>query len=161
VARRIDHIEIPGLPVFVAFRTRGRRLTPAARRCVVEAFRHFDGARYDLHQVVCMPDHVHVVLRLLGDTGREGWSLARVMHSVKSFTAHAINRLLGTRGPVWQKGYYSNVPRSQRDYETKLRYVIDNPARAGLVTGARPYEFAWNRWQDGQGASITRTHGAT
>lgn len=45
-----------------------------------------------------MPTHVHVLALQL-----EGWPLYEVVHSWKSFTAHAANALLGRTGPFWAR----------------------------------------------------------
>ncbi len=48
---------------------------------------------------------------------------------------------LGFRG-LWQEGYYERVLRSDEATETVVRYVLDNPVRAGLVQRAEDYSFS-------------------
>ena len=47
-----------------------------------------------------MPDHAHVLLSILRDP--EGWpyELRSILQSLKSASAHSVNELLGTSGPV-------------------------------------------------------------
>ena len=45
-----------------------------------------------------MPDHVHTVIKL-----EEGQTLAKILHSLKRFTAREINKHLSQSGPFWQK----------------------------------------------------------
>ena len=47
-----------------------------------------------------MPDHIHAVVQPDGNQ-----ELARVMHSLKSFTAKQINALRSENGSVWQGGF--------------------------------------------------------
>ena len=43
---------------------------------VANAFRFFEGTRYDLHAWVVMPNHGHVMV-----TPRDGWTLSSILHS--------------------------------------------------------------------------------
>ena len=94
---------------------------------VANALGHFDGQRYVLHAWCVMPNHVHVVVQPL-----PGWELSRVLHSWKSFTAHAVNRRLGRTGDVWHKESYDRIIRDDGEYSRTMRYVLDNPAKAGF-----------------------------
>jgi (E)-4-hydroxy-3-methylbut-2-enyl-diphosphate synthase len=74
-----------------------------------------------------MPNHVHAVLR-----PAEGELLEKILHSWKSFTAHEINRRLGTSGAVWQKESYDHLVRDGEDLRNQVGYVMRNPVKAGL-----------------------------
>src|SRR6185436_12241393 len=54
---------------------------------VADALKHFDGARYELLAWCVMPNHVHVLLFVPGRA-----ELDKIVHSWKSYTAHAIGR---------------------------------------------------------------------
>ena len=64
---------------------------------VEKALRFFDGERYWLGHFVVMPNHVHVLVRPLGEH-----DLSSILHSWKSFTASKINSALKREGKVWQ-----------------------------------------------------------
>lgn len=83
--------------------------------------------RYRLIAWCIMPNHVHVVFRLL-----PGTELAVVMGSWKSFTARMANRILGRAGAFWQREYYDRLIRND-EFERAVRYVLTNPERAGLT----------------------------
>ena len=53
----------------------------------------FNERRYTLDEWVIKPNHVHLLLQL-----KPGEHLPDVLHSLKSFTAKEINKLLNTRG---------------------------------------------------------------
>ena len=95
---------------------------PDVRELIVDTLRHFDGQRYRLADWVIMPNHVHVLLSPLGDR-----TLSGILHSWKSFTAQAINRLLGRQGPVWQKESFDHIVRNPESFERIARYIQDNP----------------------------------
>jgi 1-hydroxy-2-methyl-2-(E)-butenyl 4-diphosphate synthase len=94
---------------------------------VADAMTHFDGQRYELLAWCVMPSHVHAVLR-----PAEGEMLEKILHSWKSFTAHEINRRLGTSGAVWQKESYDHLVRDGEDLRNQVGYVMRNPVKAGL-----------------------------
>lgn len=102
--------------------------TPAIARTVQNALLHFDAQRYDLLAWCVMPNHVHTVFRPLPPH-----ELPAILHSWKSFTSHETNKMLARRGEFWQPEYYDHLVRDQQDLERCIRYVLDNPAKAGLA----------------------------
>ena len=94
---------------------------------VHESLQHFDGRRYDLIAWCIMPNHVHVIVRPF-----DGYDLAGILHSWKSFTGKQANRLLGATGAFWQDEYYDHLIRDEQDFRGQLNYVLDNSDRAGL-----------------------------
>jgi len=91
------------------------------------ALRHFDGTRYTLLAWCVMPNHVHAVLQPAA-----GHELEEILHSWKSFTAHEIDKRLGTSGTIWQKESYDHLICDGEDLRNQLDYVLDNPWKAGL-----------------------------
>jgi menaquinone-specific isochorismate synthase len=74
-----------------------------------------------------MPNHVHAVCRLFHEE-----TLDRVVHSWKSYTANRANRILGRKGTLWMREYYDRIVRNRWELERTIRYVCDNPVKAGL-----------------------------
>jgi REP element-mobilizing transposase RayT len=74
-----------------------------------------------------MPNHVHVVVRLF-----PGNALAAVLHSWKSFAAKQAMKLLRVQGRFWQRDYYDHLLRNENEFERAIRYVVENPVKAGL-----------------------------
>ena len=68
------------------------------------------------------------------------------MKTLKSTTAHRINKALGRHGRVWQDESFDHVLRSDESLEEKVGYVIANPIRAGLVTTADEYKWLWSEF---------------
>jgi REP element-mobilizing transposase RayT len=98
---------------------------------------HFDGERYRLLSWCVMPNHVHVMVETW-----EGWPLADLVHSWKSYTAHEANRILNRRGEFWQREYYDRYIRNVEHYLLVIRYIEENPVKARLVT--HPAEWPWS-----------------
>jgi REP element-mobilizing transposase RayT len=101
---------------------------PRIAEIVGKALNRFDQERYRLFAWCLMPNHVHVVFQ-----PEPGHALAGILHSWKSFTAQEANLLLGRKGPFWQREYYDHLIRDGKQFVRAIRYVAENPARAGLT----------------------------
>lgn len=106
-------------------------LRPDAAKIVKGALEYFHRDRYLLICSTVMPNHVHVVLQLLGDH-----QLDQVLGSLKRYTARSINELLHRRGRLWQEEYFDTLIRSEEHLERAVRYVLANPAKAGYENHA-------------------------
>lgn len=100
---------------------------PVIADIVAKALTHFDGDRYHLYSWCVMPNHVHVVFRTLQRN-----KLEEILHSWKSYTSNRINDQLGRTGEVWQREYYDRLVRDKGEFGNVIRYVLNNPAKAGL-----------------------------
>ena len=133
--RRLPHFERPWAKYMVSFSTRERRqLSPAARDVVLKSllFGH-EGNRYQLYAACVMPDHVHVLFEpQIKESDKEGkpvfWSLVELLHSIKSFTAHEINKLEEASGQVWENESFDRMIRGDADIEEKFHYICRNPS---------------------------------
>ncbi len=86
-----------------------------------------------------MPDHLHW---LLADCSR----MIREVQRLKSQSTLAARRH-GYVGPLWQRSYWDHVVRRQENLAQVARYLLDNPARAGLVEDAAVYPYRFERWE--------------
>lgn len=105
---------------------------------VANALLHFDGLRYSLAAWCVMPNHVHVVIQpFAGKTTTAGTPVPRselpdILHSWKSFTSKEANKMLCRSDDFWQAEYYDHLIRNEADFRHAVRYVLDNPIKAGL-----------------------------
>jgi REP element-mobilizing transposase RayT len=100
---------------------------PEIAELVKNALYYFNGNRYDLIAWCIMPNHVHVVTK-----ARNNYDLETIVHSWKSFTANAANKILGRKGAFWQREYYDHLIRDEKGFIRIVEYVLDNPQKAGL-----------------------------
>jgi REP element-mobilizing transposase RayT len=114
---------------------------------VEEALTHFHGVRYYLHAWVIMPNHVHVLIEPL-----PGNTTGRVVQSWKSFTAREIAKrervFFEKQKRIWQPDYFDRYIRNESHYASAVRYIHENPVKAGLVVHA--LEWRWSsaaRWR--------------
>jgi len=93
-----------------------------------------------------MPDHVHMIFTpLANQRALETYSLAKIMDSVKGFSAHKINKKLGRKGRVWQPESFDHVVRSSESLDAKIAYLLENPVRAGMVGEWARYPWLWKK----------------
>jgi putative transposase len=104
---------------------------------VEDALLFFDNQRYKLLHWVIMPNHVHALLR-----SEPGFPLGNIMHSWKSFTAKAANKILGRTGDFWQPDYFDRWMRDEAHYQRTAAYIENNPVKAGLVTLPEAWRFS-------------------
>jgi type I restriction enzyme R subunit len=101
---------------------------PLLGRRVTNALLHYENERYLMDSFVIMPNHVHVLFRLI-----EPHRLEVVVKSWKGFTAREINELLQRRGRLWQEDYWDRLIRDE-DHLLKCReYIRNNPTKARLA----------------------------
>jgi putative DNA methylase len=100
---------------------------PEIAALVEENLLRFDGERYRLLTWVVMPNHVHTLVETANTP------LADILHGWKSYTGKAANRRLGRSGDFWQAEYFDRFIRDEEHFHKALRYIENNPVKAGLV----------------------------
>ena len=93
-----------------------------------------------------MPDHVHLLIQPLPIQGTAKMgvhSLTDILHSIKSFSAHEVNKVMKRTGPVWVDESFDRLIRSEADLHKTWDYIWNNPRRIGLVGPTEEYPFIW------------------
>jgi hypothetical protein len=103
---------------------------PAIAWEVAASLEHFHGTRELTGDFVVMPNHVHVLL-----TPMDGFELEDIIHSIKSYTANKINRILKQTGQFWQKESYDHIVRNVEQLHAYRAYIGSNPSKARLAAG--------------------------
>ena len=162
--RRLPHLQKADADLFITFCTGARQVLPEDARdlvlqhCLREGgISNFAGEgaratqsnivqakpRICLHAIVVMPDHVHLLLRPLRDVNAWPFPLVDILQCFKGTTAHRINKMLGTSGPVWEEESFDHVLRSDESLKQKCEYIRQNPVRAKLVRSPEEYRWLW------------------
>jgi len=121
---------------------------------VRDALCHFDDQRYHLHAWCIMPNHVHVVVTPWG-----AHTLSEILHSWKSYTAHAINKQRGVRGEVWERESFDHLVRSSESLGRFIAYVDNNPVEAGLCSEPGKWPYSSTGAKCGAGVSPAASSG--
>ncbi|HET6265882.1 MAG TPA: transposase [Usitatibacter sp.] len=90
-----------------------------------------------LHAYVLMTNHVH----LLATSHRVG-DLSRMMQSVGRRFSRYFNTRQARSGTLFEGRFGSSLVQSERYLLTCMRYIEENPVRAGLA--AKPSEYLWS-----------------
>ena len=101
-------------------------------RCLERIRRQY---RMCVYGYVVMPNHVHL---LVSETG-----CATLAVAIKSLKQGVSRKLInGAAKHFWQKRYYDLNIRNRRQFNEKLRYIHNNPVRAGLCE--QPGDWRWS-----------------
>ena len=103
---------------------------------VADTFAKFNDVKYRLAAWCVMPNHVHAVIQPLS-----GHDLPEILYSIKSWTAKAMNKLLGRKGVAWQAEYYDHLVRDENDLVNQVEYAWSNPDRAELEDWPWRYRY--------------------
>lgn len=140
----MPHWENPGSFYFITFRTANSFILPEqTRQIVLESCKFHKDKKYDLYACVVMPDHAHLILQPLEKMAEQYYSLSEIMHSIKSYSANQINKLLNRTGTVWQDESFDRIVRDKHELMEKMNYIVNNPAKRGLVENREDYKWVY------------------
>jgi putative transposase len=101
---RKDQILSPSRTFFATTKTSmGRALLQSERNAtlLIDLLRSDVAAgRFQVHDFVIMPDHVHLLITVSGDS-----TIERVMQFIKGGFSYRLKREFGYLGEVWQRGF--------------------------------------------------------
>ena len=93
-----------------------------------------------IHALCLMPNHVHVVLR----HPTRNHELSQDLGRLKGVTARYANQILGMTGTsFWMDEHFDHWLRGDESFIRAVRYVAQNPVKAGLVKHWR--DWSWTR----------------
>lgn len=116
---------------------------PAIAGLVDAELLRFDDARYRLLSWTLMPNHVHLLVETW-----PGRSLFRLVQGWKGASAVVANRLLGRTGAFWARDYFDRYIRDDAHLVAAIRYIEQNPVKAGLVARAEDWPFGSARFHE-------------
>ncbi len=137
---RIPRIVIPGYPHHIVQRGNRRQIVFFSDRdknayiqCLLESTVRFG---IDIWAYCLMDNHVHLIA-----VPKHIDSLARGMGEAQRKYTRMIHFREGWRGYLWQ-GRFLSYPLDRMHLYAAVRYVEQNPVRAGLVTRAEEYPWS-------------------
>ncbi len=101
---------------------------------------HFpDGKDYKLICYCIMPNHIHLVFKLLENSR----SISKIMQSIKRVSARESNRILKRDGSFWLSESFDRIVRDDRELYFILEYVVNNPVKAGLCEKPEDWKYTY------------------
>lgn len=137
---RMARVVVPGVPHHVTQRGDRRETVFLARgdyQRYLSLLKEYSIPRgLEVIAYCLMPNHVHLVV-----IPQRADSLATVLKPVHLRLAQYVNWTHGMTGRRWQGRFFS-CPLDDRHTATAVRYVEQNPVRAGLVREAELYQWS-------------------
>jgi len=126
-------------------------------RIVMDTIHRQDGDHFALSAFCIMPNHVHLLIDTTGfsqvtRTNQAGttkaYPLTDCLRLLKGGSARYCNQKLGRSGAFWHHESYEHVVRDEGEYERILRYIRQNPVKAGLVADWQQWPFTYSVGRD-------------
>jgi putative transposase len=91
---------------------------------------------FDMAAYAIMPNHIHLLLL-------PKIAPSRLLRSLKGASAREANLILGPSGEAfWQAESYDHWVRNEGEWLRIVRYILDNPVKAGMVRRAEDYRWS-------------------
>jgi putative transposase len=137
-----DRIQSSSRTFFVTTKTSmGRALLQSERNAMllVDVLRTYAAARkFEVHDFVVMPDHVHLLITVHEDT-----TIERAVQSIKGGFSYRLRKEFGCEGEVWQRGFSEVRVNDVESYRRHREYIAQNPVKAGLVGSPEEFPFCF------------------
>ena len=93
---------------------------------------------HDYRLLCCclMPDHLHALVQ----AGATPQLLSRMIRNFKALSK------IEARVPLWQRGFYEHIVRTEESLETIANYILHNPVRAGLADNENNWPWNIRSW---------------
>ena len=106
---------------------------------MIDVLRSYMAAgKFSVQDFVIMPDHVHLLLNVGGDT-----TIEKAMQLIKGRFSYRLKHECGCLGGVWQVGFSESRADDAASLERYRRYIAQNPVKAGLAKRAGEYPYCY------------------
>ena len=106
-------------------------LIDVLRSCVAER-------KFKLNDFVVMPDHLHLLMTVHGDT-----TIEKAMQLIKGRFSFRLKREFQFLGEVWQRGFSEMRADDEENFLRYREYIAQNPVKAGLADSAGQYLYCY------------------
>jgi putative transposase len=93
-------------------------------------------AEWQLKDYVMLDNHYPLLV-----ISKKGEDLPKIIKKIHGASAHIIRLQTRCERPVWWN-YWDYCPRNEKDYYTKLNYLLTNPIKHGYVDDLNDYPFS-------------------
>jgi putative transposase len=96
--------------------------------------------KFLLHAFVMMPTHIHLLI-----TPASTLSLEKCIQLIKGNFSYRTKKEFEMDREIWTPGFNPHRVKDEIDYKNQVRYIHNNPVKAGLVASPELYECssAW------------------
>jgi len=128
----------------------GRALLQSERNAtlLIDVLRSYVAARkFQLHDFVVMPNHVHLLISVGDDM-----TIERAMQFIKGGFSFRLRKEFGYLGEVWQRGFSEVRVDDQERFLRYRDYIAQNPVKAGLVDSPEQFPYCFTYLAKGKAA---------
>jgi putative transposase len=118
-----------------------RRILQSERNAVllIEVLRsNVAAGRFQLHDFVIMPDHLHVLVALPCNM-----TIEKAMQLIKGGFSYRLKKECGFQGEVWQRGFSEVRVNDRQSWLQYREYIRQNPVKAGFVDSPQHYRYSY------------------
>jgi putative transposase len=94
--------------------------------------------KFEIHDFVIMPDHVHLLLSVGQDM-----TIEKAMQLIKGRFSYRLKHEYGYLGAVWQVGFSESRADDAASFKQHRAYIAQNPVRAGLAENPGEYPYCY------------------
>jgi putative transposase len=116
---------------------------PIIAQMLFDLIKEFDGIFYRLYCFTIMPNHVHIVFRILNTHEDKPHEMSFIIKKLKAISARNANKTLNKEGKFWFREYYDYSVRTEKELYRIIEYISQNPVKAGLVSEAEKWKWTW------------------
>jgi putative transposase len=110
--------------------------------------------RFQLHDFVVMPDHLHALVTISDEM-----TVEKTMQLIKGRFSYRLSHEFGFAGEVWQRGFSEVQVMNRFAFEKYCEYIKANPATAGLVRDGEEYPFCYRSLARAKAEQGLKPHG--
>ncbi|HEX5317343.1 MAG TPA: transposase, partial [Candidatus Kapabacteria bacterium] len=109
---------------------------PQKAELMMDVLEHYrEQKKYELHEFVIMPDHLHLLITPAADI-----SLERAAQLIKGGFSYRLGKT--KRRLIWQESFTNHRIRDEQDYARHSEYIRMNPVRARLSPTPEAYPYS-------------------
>jgi putative transposase len=119
----------------------GRPLPQSERNAtlLIDVVRSYVAAgKFEVHDFVVMPDHVHLLVTVGSDM-----SIEKAMQLIKGGFSYRLKKEFGYSGEIWQRGFSEVRIEDRQSFLQHQQYIAENPVRAGLVDSPEKFPYCF------------------
>jgi putative transposase len=95
--------------------------------------------KFELHDFVVMPDHVHLLMTVKSDM-----TIEMAMQLIKGGFSYRLKKESAYLGEVWQHGFSEVRVDDTESFARFREYIAQNPVKAGLADSPGRYPFCYD-----------------
>ena len=119
----------------------GRALFQSERNAslFIDVLRLYVAARkFQLHDFVVMPDHVHLLITVPGDM-----TIEKAIQFIKGGFSYRLRNEFAYSEEVWQRGFSEVRVDDRESFLQHREYIAQNPVKAGLVDSPEKFPYCF------------------